>query len=98
MGLMRLPQPKENLNVSEGSTIALGEFPPGRPAALAKRPVRRWLAVGFLAVFLLLALAYVGVSAYIADQLTRPLRRAVVGTPADLGMTFEQIAFTSQDG
>jgi len=54
-----------------------------------------WLAwvVGVLVI--LLAAGYVGVSTVTADQFTRPKRTAVVGSPADLGLTFETIEFAS---
>jgi alpha-beta hydrolase superfamily lysophospholipase len=44
---------------------------------------------------ILLAAGYVGVATVTADQFTRPKRIAVVGSPADLGLTFETVEFAS---
>jgi hypothetical protein len=44
---------------------------------------------------ILFAAGSVAVSTVIADQFTRPKRTAVVGSPADLGLTFETIEFPS---
>jgi uncharacterized protein len=50
----------------------------------------------FLVICLISAISYVAISAFVADQLSRPTRTAVVGTPADVGLQYEPVEFSSQ--
>jgi fermentation-respiration switch protein FrsA (DUF1100 family) len=51
-----------------------------------------------IGVLLLLLAAYVGAAAVLADAMTRARRRRVEGTPADLGLRYEDVMFTATDG
>ena len=54
----------------------------------------------FLVVFAVLligVLGYVGVAVYFADLFTRSKRRRVQGTPADLGLRFQDVQFLTSD-
>jgi fermentation-respiration switch protein FrsA (DUF1100 family) len=53
--------------------------------------------IGLLALLLALLLTYAGLSVYMADRLSRPLRQPLVGTPATFGLTYEDVAFRSSD-
>src|SRR5262245_5836712 len=55
--------------------------------AAACRPV--------LAVALVVLLAYAVVSAVVAERLSRPARMPLAGTPADVGLAYEPVQFTS---
>ena len=46
-------------------------------------------------VILLLGVAYFGTSAFMADRLSKPIRKSVTGTPADHGLTYESVRFYS---
>jgi alpha-beta hydrolase superfamily lysophospholipase len=61
----------------------------------SSRPARILITRVFGVIVILLAAGYVGVSTVTADQFTRPKRIAVVGSPADLGLTFETVEFAS---
>jgi alpha-beta hydrolase superfamily lysophospholipase len=63
--------------------------------------MRRWTWSGWLArivgaLLVVAVLGYVAVSVIAADELSRPKRIALVGTPADLGLTYEPVEFTSE--
>jgi fermentation-respiration switch protein FrsA (DUF1100 family) len=49
------------------------------------------------AVLLIGVLGYVGVAVYFADTFTRSKRRRVQGTPADLGLRFQDVQFLTSD-
>jgi fermentation-respiration switch protein FrsA (DUF1100 family) len=49
------------------------------------------------ALVLLAALVYVAVAIYFADMFTRSKRRRVQGTPADLGLRFQDVQFLAAD-
>ena len=50
-----------------------------------------------LAILLVVALAYVVTAVYFADLFTRSKRRRVQGTPADLGLRFQDVQFLTAD-
>jgi len=50
-----------------------------------------------LAVLLIGVLAYAGLTVYFADLYTRSKRRRVQGTPADLGLRFQDVQFLTAD-
>ena len=43
----------------------------------------------------LVLLAYAGVSLVVAESLTKPYRRALVASPADFGLSYEEVTFAS---
>ena len=64
---------------------------PPRPIRQGRRP---WL----FAIAPLPALggaAYLGVGAYVADRISRPIRQPLRGTPADQGLVYEDVTFPS---
>ncbi len=69
-----------------------------KPTARAKTVSigRTRFAVAIVGILLLaLVLAYFGISAYVADRLSRPKRQTLTYTPSDFGLTFEKVKFTS---
>jgi uncharacterized protein len=56
---------------------------------------RRPAAVVVLAVLVGIAVVYGAMSVYIADRLSQPSRRPVTGSPADVGLSFEPVEFSS---
>jgi uncharacterized protein len=58
--------------------------------------LRRALAA-LLALSGLLTLGYVGISSYIAEQLVYEAPKAIVKTPASLGLRFANVSFASRD-
>lgn len=64
---------------------------------LPSSAMARWRAVATVCVapLALLALVYAGLSAYVATQATLVKRHVAEGSPADLGLRFEEVAFTS---
>lgn len=53
--------------------------------------------VGLLIGILLVVALYLGASAYITNQATRADRSPVEGTPADVGLSYEDVTFESAD-
>ena len=51
-----------------------------------------------LAVLGALFVAHVGSAVYLADTSTRARRRRVEGTPADLGLRYDEVQFSAEDG
>src|SRR5689334_23741885 len=51
-----------------------------------------------IALPILLLLAYFGISAYVFDQLSHPHRSPVTSTPAQYGLTYQDVTFSSTDG
>jgi pimeloyl-ACP methyl ester carboxylesterase len=47
------------------------------------------------ALVVILVLAYFGLGAYMFDKLTRPDKKALVGTPQQYGMAYENVSFNS---
>ncbi len=57
---------------------------------------RSRVALAIAAVLLLaLVLGYFGISAYVADRLSRPQRLTLTHAPSDFGLTYEKVKFTS---
>ncbi len=58
-----------------------------------------WLTRVVVVLAVALVVGYTGISAIAADRLSRPKRIALVGSPADHGLTFESVEFASlEDG
>jgi fermentation-respiration switch protein FrsA (DUF1100 family) len=62
-----------------------------------RRAVRRFMISVVAGVVALLLLVYVGVSAYSATTAIRASRFPVEGTPADVGLAYEPVAFESAE-
>lgn len=62
-----------------------------RPRTSARTKFVR-VAIVLIAILLV---GYFGVSAVVADKLSHPTRNALKGTPADLGMKYEDVSFNS---
>lgn len=62
------------------------------------RSRRTWWIIAAVAVVALLAVAYLGVGAYIANQFTLTNHKRETTTPASVGLTFDNVAFPSRDG
>ncbi|MDQ3704534.1 MAG: alpha/beta hydrolase [Chloroflexota bacterium] len=73
------------------------ELTPARPQVATRRRLitRRRLAVLAITLSVLLLAAYFAVSSIVADRLSHPRRVAVAGTPAELGMQYEDVQFNS---
>ncbi|MFN8475163.1 MAG: alpha/beta fold hydrolase [Anaerolineae bacterium] len=81
------------------ATVDAGEQGQTLPSATVRTRSRRtWWIIGGVAVVVLLALAYLGVGAYIADQFTHTNHRRETSTPASVGLTFDNVTFPSRDG
>lgn len=82
-----------------GSRVSyqLTRIPETDLATTAARYLRPWR---LFAITVLVAIAglllYLAVCAYISDQATRAVRTAIVGTPSDLGLQYEPVAFDSE--
>lgn len=61
------------------------------------RRIRRWFLTGLLALTLLVTAGVLGVSGYVAGKLSIPTREALEGSPADLGLRYEDVEFPSRD-
>ncbi len=68
-----------------------------RPQVASRKRVvaRRRLRVLAITIVSFFVAAYLGVSSLVADKLSHPTRRAVVGTPAEHGMQYTDVQFTS---
>jgi uncharacterized protein len=69
-----------------------------KTAPLSKRAhfsLRRILLTTFTFLIILVIAAYVGVSAVVADNFSRPERHPVTNTPAEYGLAYEPVEFTS---
>jgi fermentation-respiration switch protein FrsA (DUF1100 family) len=51
----------------------------------------------FTVLLAALLLTYAGLSAYMADRLSRPARTPVIGTPADYGLAYTDVTFPSAE-
>ena len=57
---------------------------------------RRQIALVVTAAIVILALvAYFGISAYVADKLSRPVRHSLTYVPSDYGLSYQHVQFTS---
>ncbi len=56
-----------------------------------------WIAIG-VGILVLLALAYLGTGAYIASQFTHTNHKPETGTPANVGLAYDNVAIGSRDG
>ncbi|HEY0071498.1 MAG TPA: alpha/beta hydrolase [Chloroflexia bacterium] len=66
------------------------------PAATRKRVItRRRLAVLATTIVALLLVGYLGVSSVVVDKLSHPTRKAVLRSPSDLGMQYQDVQFNS---
>ena len=54
-----------------------------------------WSVIAALGALLI---AHVGTAVYLADTFTRARRRRVEGTPADLGLRYDEVQFSANDG
>ena len=73
------------------------ELTPARPQVVTRRRVitRPRVTVFAITMAVLLFAAYFAVSSIVADRLSHPRRVAVAGTPAELGMQYEDVQFNS---
>lgn len=62
-----------------------------------QRNTRKWLVPSLVGVLLLAVIACVGISVYVGWNLTHKERKAVVETPKDYGMAYQDVIFTSKD-
>jgi fermentation-respiration switch protein FrsA (DUF1100 family) len=56
--------------------------------------MKKWLKI-ILSLIVFLAVVFVGVSAYLGYSMTRVARVPVTGSPADYGLTYEDVSFPS---
>ncbi|MEA2574602.1 MAG: uncharacterized protein QOH93_1900, partial [Chloroflexia bacterium] len=79
------------------ATTTGDEITAARPTIVSRKRVgvRRRLAVLATTVVVLMLAGYFGVSGVVADKLSHPTRKAVVGTPAEHGMKYEDVQFNS---
>ena len=56
---------------------------------------RRILLIAAVALLTILVAAYFGISAYTADKLSKPDRKALTSTPAEYGLKYEDVSFNS---
>jgi pimeloyl-ACP methyl ester carboxylesterase len=77
------------------SNLAPGSRAAACPARRAGLPLRRVIAVLAATLVELLLAGYFGISAYVADKLSRPARNPATHTPADYGLTYEDVQFPS---
>lgn len=69
---------------------------PAKPTVKRSREaVRRRLAVLAITLVAFVLAAYIGVSGIVADKLSHPTRKAVLRTPEELNMQFEDVLFNS---
>ena len=70
--------------------------------AVAAQPARRanirwtrvvWIAAAVLGI--LAVVGYLGISAYVGDKMSRPVRKALTSTPAEYGLNYENVTFNS---
>jgi pimeloyl-ACP methyl ester carboxylesterase len=78
-----------------GVNLATGSRSAGRPARRAGLPLRRAFAVLAATLVELLLAGYFGISAYVADKLSRPARNPATHTPGDYGLPYEDVQFPS---
>ena len=72
--------------------------PRAKLARLAQSPAthRRRIVIASTGILVLLGLvSYFGISAFAADKLSRPQRRPLTFTPADYGLKYERVQFSS---
>ncbi|AKS38515.1 alpha/beta hydrolase [Anoxybacillus gonensis] len=62
-----------------------------------QRNTKKWLVPSLISVLLLAAVACVAISIYVGWNLTHKERKAVVETPKDYGMAYQDVTFTSKD-
>jgi uncharacterized protein len=64
---------------------------------MSKSPSSPWrrVLVGAVVIIALVIVAYFGISAFVADRLSRPERHALTRTPAEYGLPFENVHFDS---
>ncbi|TYO95054.1 alpha/beta hydrolase [Desulfallas thermosapovorans] len=53
-----------------------------------------WAAIGLIS---LAAIVVLGISAYVGWNLTHPVREEVTGSPADIGLAYENVSFKSRE-
>jgi pimeloyl-ACP methyl ester carboxylesterase len=73
---------------------------PIRAVAARRRGKRALVPLGLQVTGVLLlagVVAYLGVGAYIASQMSRPMRQPLRGTPANQGLVYEDVTFSSVD-
>jgi pimeloyl-ACP methyl ester carboxylesterase len=58
------------------------------------KKLKKWYII-VLAVVVVIALAFIGVAAYLGYSMTRVERVPVTGSPADKGLAYEDVSFTS---
>lgn len=66
-----------------------------RPVTRVRPRLRRVAGIVAVAAVVLLVVAYAGIGAYVADKLSRPDRQTLVSTPAQYGLTYEDVTFGS---
>lgn len=63
-----------------------------------QRNTKKWLVPSLIGVLFLAVIACVAISIYVGWNLTHKERKAVVETPKDYGMAYQNVTFTSKDG
>src|SRR5215467_5676897 len=81
------------LRLSEGKSPCLLASARSRVLELLRRPLLGLTAIGGAAATL--STLYLATSAVITDRATRATRTPVDGTPADVNLHFEEVAFPS---
>ncbi len=75
--------------------------PESTPAAQAKVPapgrIMRRIVAAMLLITGLLAFSYAGLSVYVATQLVYTAPRSILETPADYGLSYREVTFTSRE-
>ncbi len=66
-----------------------------KPKARTRSTPIRLLRIVALALVILLPIAYIAISAIVADKLSHPTRKALTSNPAALGMKYESVQFNS---
>jgi len=66
-----------------------------RPKTRARFSLARILRIVAIAIVILLPIAYLGISAVVADKLSHPTRKTLTSNPGAVGMKYESVEFNS---